>query len=206
MALDGTYTGLLASIADHLNRADISSSILDFVVITEADLNRKLHTRMTQARATLSVSSQWATVPTDFAGVLSMTNPQGQPIEFRDPDAFALVSYQNSSNAGSITDFTIAGGSFGFWPAPTSAVSVGLTYYQKLPALASNATNWLLTAHPDAYLYGSLCAAAPYLLDDDRLPVWSQLYQNVIGSIKEADRRETMSARLTPQPSSTSIV
>ena len=204
--LDGTYTGLLASIADQLSRTDLAAAIPDFVVITEADLNRKLRTRMTQARVTASVSSQFVTVPADFAGVMSMINSAGTPIEYRDPDAFALVAYQNSSNAGVISDFTITGGSFGFWPAPTTAVSVTITYYQKLPPLATNATNWLLTSHPDAYLYGALTASAPYLQADARLPIWSGLYNNVVNSLKGANKHESTAARLTPQPSPTSIV
>lgn len=33
-------------------------------------------------------------------------------------------------------------------------------------------TNWLLTSHPDIYLYGALVEAAPYLGDDPRVVVW----------------------------------
>lgn len=36
----------------------------------------------------------------------------------------------------------------------------------------SGSTNWLLTNHPDIYLYGALVEAAPYLGEDPRVEVW----------------------------------
>jgi hypothetical protein len=39
--------------------------------------------------------------------------------------------------------------------------------------LTPSITNWLLQTAPDAYLYGTLMEAAPYLHDDDRIPVWA---------------------------------
>jgi len=39
-----------------------------------------------------------------------------------------------------------------------------------------NTTNWLLTKAPDVYLYGALTHAAPFLMDDQRIPVFAQIY------------------------------
>jgi hypothetical protein len=33
-------------------------------------------------------------------------------------------------------------------------------------------TNWLLTQHPDLYLYAALVESAPYLKDDERIALW----------------------------------
>ena len=38
MALDGTYIGLKASVADFLNRADLTASIPDFIALAEAQM------------------------------------------------------------------------------------------------------------------------------------------------------------------------
>ena len=51
----------------------------------------------------------------------------------------------------------------------------------------SNTTNWLLTAHPDAYLYGSLLEAAPYLMDDARLAMWATALERVLAEIRHPD-------------------
>jgi len=48
-------------------------------------------------------------------------------------------------------------------------------------------TNWLLTAHPDVYLYGSLLEAQPYLIDDARIATWSQLFDKVVAEVRLPD-------------------
>jgi len=99
------------------------------------------------------------------------------------------------------------GSAFQFYPIPAVSQTVTMAYYQKVPGLALNPTgNWISLKHPDAYLYGALTAAAPYMQDDDRLSVWSGLYQNAIDSILAQDMGERYGARLTPQPSVLQIV
>jgi hypothetical protein len=51
--------------------------------------------------------------------------------------------------------------------------------------------NWLLTGHPDVYLYASLVETAPYLKDDSRVPVW----------MAELDRRLTLLGSSRRDPS-----
>jgi hypothetical protein len=59
-----------------------------------------------------------------------------------------------------------------------------MIYYGQIPPLAdATPTNWLLTHHPDAYLYGSLIHAAPYLGDDQRASVWASLHQSALDAI-----------------------
>ena len=45
-------------------------------------------------------------------------------------------------------------------------------------------TNWVLTSHPDVYLFGSLYQAAPYLKDDERVPVWESRYRSALDQIR----------------------
>jgi hypothetical protein len=61
---------------------------------------------------------------------------------------------------------------------PLDATALEFDYFQKIPALASVApangtqTNWLLTAHPDLYLFGSLVEAEMFGVNDERAPLW----------------------------------
>ena len=50
---------------------------------------------------------------------------------------------------------------------------------------SSNTTNFVLTNHPDLYLYASLSEAAPYLGQDERLTVWKNLYSAEIGKVRK---------------------
>ena len=90
------------------------------------------------------------------------------------------------SATGYPTAYTIVGSNLYLSPVPDSAYTLRMVYQQKVPALSSG-TNWLMTNFPAVYLYASLCAAAPYLKDDNRLPVWEQIYKESIQAVNSQD-------------------
>jgi hypothetical protein len=65
MALD-TFAGLKTTIADYLNRDDLTAIIPTFITLAEAKLNRKLRVRQMLKRATASVDSQYFAYPADW--------------------------------------------------------------------------------------------------------------------------------------------
>ena len=67
-----TYTELKASIANCLNRSDLSDEIADdFIKLTEADFNAKLRIRQMEQIDTVTIDSETETVPTGFISVRS---------------------------------------------------------------------------------------------------------------------------------------
>lgn len=198
MALDGTATGLYASVADFLNRKDLTAVVPDFVTLTEAQLNRRLRVRRMVATATATISAEYEALPTDFAGPLAVTFSDGRQLDSLDPSALAQRKWLHNSPVGEPRWFSVIGGQFQFLPAPNANFTALLTYYQRLPPLALNTTNWLLQTSPDAYLYGALTQAAPYLKDDTRIPVWGELFTSAMTDITNADRGESNGTRLTP--------
>ena len=75
-----TYTELKASLADWLNRSDLTTVIPDFIRLAEAQMERQLRTRQMIVRATASfaAAAEYGTVPDDFLEVKSIkldTNP-----------------------------------------------------------------------------------------------------------------------------------
>jgi hypothetical protein len=75
-------------------------------------------------------------------------------------------------------------------PTPDAAYTAEIVYFANLNKLsASVATNFLLTSSPDAYLYGALLQAAPYLQDDARIQVWATLYERALNDLQVADDR-----------------
>ena len=61
-----TFAELKSSIADFLNRDDLTSVIPTFIKLAEADINRNVrHWRM-ENRATAEVDSQYSAIPTDL--------------------------------------------------------------------------------------------------------------------------------------------
>ena len=90
--------------------------------------------------------------------------------------------------------YSIVGAIIEFVPPPDDTYSATLTYYQKIPDLATNSTNWLLTQWPDLYLYSTLLQAAPYLKDDDRILVWEGFVSRILSEIELDDQRAQYNA------------
>jgi hypothetical protein len=75
-------------------------------------------------------------------------------------------------------------------PLPDAAYSLELLYQSGVPPLASaDGTNWLLSNHPDAYLFGTLAEAELYIGHDERAPLWLQRREAAFASIEQADRK-----------------
>jgi len=193
-----TYTELKASLADWLNRSDLTSVIPDFISLAEAQMERQLRTRQMIVRATASfaAAAEYGTVPDDFLEVKSIkldTNPVTS-LTFQTIDSLDQLSNTTYLSSGKPLYFSVVGNQFRLLPIPDGAYTAELVYYSKLTKLsASVATNWLLTQAPDVYLYGSLLQAAPYLQDDARIQVWSSLYQAGLDQLQIADDRGSTS-------------
>lgn len=199
--LDGTAGGLYASVADFLNRQDLTATIPDFVTLAEAQMNRRLRVRRMIGTSTATIADEYESVPTDFAGELAFTLSDGRQLDYMTPDGLAQKKWQTNSPSGEPFYYSVIGDQFQFLPAPNAGFDALITYYRRIPALALNATNWLLTDNPDAYLYGALTQAAPYLVDDSRVQVWGSLFTTALADIVSASLRESGGSRLTPQPS-----
>jgi hypothetical protein len=71
------------------------------------------------------------------------------------------------------------------FPTPSTSYTAEITYYARMTALSADGdTNWLLTNHPDVYLYGSLVHTAPFLKDDARIVIWSGLLAQAMDEIE----------------------
>lgn len=197
MALS-TYTELKTTIANWLNRSDLTSEISDdFIVLTEADLNAKLRIRQMHAQTTITIDAETETVPTGFLQVRDfyiLSNGAKFPMTFISPAQMDAV--KASSTTGVPSSYTILGSTFRFAPRPDSTYSGVLNYYKKFDALtATNQTNYILTDHPAVYLYGSLFHAANFLggFDANQVQQWSQMYQTALERIELNDREDAYS-------------
>ena len=191
-----TYTELKASVADWLNRSDLTAAIPDFISLAEAQIERTLRTRQMIVRANASFNVEFGATPADFLEVrsfkLSGTNPP-TPLSFMTIDALDAESTKFTAS-GRPKFFGVVGGQFRLVPTPDTNYATELTYYAKLSKLsASVASNFILSASPDIYLYGALLQAAPYLQDDNRISVWATLYERALNDLQTADDRASTS-------------
>jgi hypothetical protein len=122
------------------------------------------------------------------------------PLQIATPDEINDLKAFHSGQDGPPRRFAVVGTSLQFWPWNGGSVAAELTYWQRLPALSAGGGNWLLSLHPDAYIYGALLQAAPYLKDDARVAVWGGLFQTVLADIVAADRIERNAAQIAMPP------
>ena len=176
------YASLKSSIADWLNRADLASVIPDFISLAEARFNRVIRVREMLTRRYTSTTDGFIAMPGGFLEAYQLQLPTSaaanaiEPLHYVGPDDMAHLKVQNLT--GMTRYYTIIDGAFELLPAPSDGnpIELHLTYYAKIPSLSEdNPTNWLLSKAPDLYLYSALSNAAPYLSNDERIPVWSQM-------------------------------
>lgn len=189
-----TIDTLTTQIAGVLNKTNLASVIPDFITNGEAVLFRRLKVRRQDRSVTYDIDSDTLATPSDFREVLSftLTDPVRR-IEYVTPDAFDSLDL----GTGEPRFYTIVGTQFLLAPTPDTAYPARIRYRQNLcPLSATNPTNWLLCEHPDAYLYAALAESAPYLRDDERLPMWEARRDRIIAEINAIEPRPTTRLRM----------
>ena len=200
MALS-TYSEIKSTIADYLNRADLTAVLPSFVTLAESKFNRELRTRDMLTRVQTTSDDEYVSLPTDFLQHYSLELDAASaqpPMDYIGPQEAKVLNAQNRT-ASTTYYYTVIDGAFEIIPAPGSDLDLRMVYYAKIPALSdSNTTNWLLTKSPDLYLYSALLEAAPYLKDDDRVQLWAAARQQVMDAMNfESERAMRSSIQLT---------
>jgi len=190
-----TYTELKTSLANWLNRSDLTTEIGDdFIKLTEADLNSKLRVRSMIAQVNITVDAETAALPTDFLQIRNFYILSGQtktPLVYTTPASMDTTS--GTSTTGLPTTFTILGDTLRFSPKPDATYTAVMNYFKKFPALSStNATNYILASHPAIYLYGSLFHAANFLggINPQQVQTWQQMYGTALERLELNDRED----------------
>lgn len=181
------YSELQSSIADFLNRSDLTAVIPTFIQLAEARMNRIIRTRKMESRTTENVSTQFVALPTDFLEYRNLQLNLSPVVVL----AYVTPQYADTLRAGSIQGrprfFTVVANQLELIPAPQETMELESVYYRRIPALSGMATsNWLIESHPDIYLYGSLVQAALYLKDDPT--VWASLFDSAVDELMQEDQ------------------
>jgi len=187
-----TYSELKTAVANSLARTDLTDNIPDFIALAEARLSRELETREQEKRATatLTASDEFISLPTDLREVRSVklnTSPN-TVLEYMSPTS--LDNNYPSAGTGKPAAYSIVGTEMKLRPVPDSGYTAEIIYIGSLSALSdSNATNTMLTRHPDAYLTGALVEAYLYLMDDQRAQLYDQKFTRIIEEIRKDEQR-----------------
>ena len=190
-----TYTELKTSLANWLNRSDLTTEIGDdFIKLTEADFNSKLRVRAMITQVNITVDEETASLPTDFLQIRDFYILSGQtkvPLVYTTPASMDTTN--GTSTSGLPTTYTILGDTIRFSPKPDATYTAVMNYYKKFSALSSSvATNYILASHPAIYLYGSLFHAANFLggINPQQVQTWQQMYATAMERLELNDRED----------------
>jgi len=186
-----TYSELQDAVKAWLARdgdADMLTRVPEFIALVEAQFNRDVRHRSMEIRGLLvpTAGNAFVTLPSDYREARSLV-VQSNPLS-----TLSYVTPQqmdtNWPNAatGIPIEYTIVGNEIKLGVIPNSATAIEITYYQTIPALGTaTPSNWMLSDHPDLYLYGSLLQAAPYLKNNADIPVWGAFYTRGMEGLKQ---------------------
>lgn len=184
-----TYSELQTAVGNWLARADLSSRIPEFIALAEATLNKRVRIRAMETRVTASISTEYLSLPTGFLEMRNFqlnTSPKTS-LNFVTPEY--IDKMWDGSNTGQPRMYTFIGGEIQLAPAPGGTYTAEMNYYKKWD-IATDLTNWLLTNHPNAYLFGALVEAEPFLKNDKRFPLWKSRFEEALSDLMKADERE----------------
>lgn len=185
-----TYASLTTAITDRTSRNDLTATILsEAIALAEAEMQRKLITLEMETKTTFSITGEYVALPTGLLEVRDFylnTSPK-TPLRYRSPD---LMSAKYGTETCRPSFYCIVGTNFRFANVPDTTYSSTLVYLQKFTPIASGTdTNWLITNHPDAYLYGACKQIAIRPKDIDSVQGYGALFDSAMSQIETATRR-----------------
>jgi len=202
-----TYQDLQASVAQWLNRTDLAAVIPDFITIAESRMAMVLRTRQMVKPVTLTQLAGTASValPTDWLewDALYMSG---------NDEALEYVTYRQWSDdldtnnySTNIATYTMDGSllyTVGAIPTGQPTVTLNATYYARMVPVATASTSsdlWLLTSHPETYLYGALVSGWQYLLDEQRAAANGGLFDAAVQTLNAKNAKALHSGSMWRQ-------
>jgi len=183
------YGELKTAVADWLDRDDLTSVIPTFIDLAHAKLNRRLRVREMIQRSTAGITTQFSNLPPDF---LELRNIQ---LNVTIPKSLEYVTIEQMDQERGLGNtarepvyYTLMGSTIEVFPTPDQSYTLELAYYKDIPTMSADSdTNWLLTKAPDAYLYGALLQASPYLQNQAETQLWGVAHETTIAELEKED-------------------
>lgn len=207
---------LQAAVIEYLARdqdTTLIARVPSFIQFFEAKINRALFARQMESRAqaqtdpSVTAEPEYIALPADFQTMrrMRLTSATGKPsLQFISGTQMDEMRAANADVSGIPQFFSIFGNEIELFPTPAAITTVEMIYRQNVPSLNANTTNWLLALAPDAYLYGALLEAAPYIKQDARIQVWGAAVQSALSDLNSLGNNSAFNAgpmqvRLTTQ-------
>lgn len=186
-----SYAELLSAVSDWADRTDIDARIPDFIGMFEDHINSDYSLAGMESTATLTQSAGKYDLPSDLAHIRSVSFVHADQTRVLKPaSSEAFDAIMPRSGSAPIAYYK-AGNSL--YIAPDNGTNLTLRYFAKLSALTeSNTSNWLLTAHPNAYLWGTLAEVFAYTRNEQDEANCRGRAEKILTSIQQKDTVNAM--------------
>ena len=193
------YTELKTAVANWLDRDDLTDRIPEFIALAEARFNRVLRLRSMEVKYTADTVAGQRNLALP-ASYIQMRNFQVNTsplttLSYVTPEIYDRV--WGGSTSGTPKFYTILANEVSLGPIPASVMEVEMLFYKKFDNLDTVTTsgypdsvNWLITNAPDIYLYGTMLEAEPFIMNDERVPLWAQALQQGVSDLQEQDNKD----------------
>ena len=187
-----TYSELKAAIATWLARSgdsDVSGNAADFIALAEAKMNRLLALRVFRGDTELTgmASSRELSLPNDFVEPYSLHLTTGT--RYRELTPRSAAHMATSETSGEPDEWAIKGTKIHLNCPCDQAHTFNFHYRQRLALSDASPTNWLLTNHPDVYLWGALLAAGIFEMDAETGVSMKALFDEAMAELGTVDGR-----------------
>lgn len=195
------YSELKTAIGSWLPRGGsaITGAAGDFITLLESRLNRwqpALRTAEVETTLAGTPGSRSIALPSDFLEPISMFRTTGGEI-YESMRPFIPGTVALDVTNGTPQAWGIDGTSIVLSCPEGQADTFAFRYRQKFALSDDTPTNWLLTQHPDAYLFGSLVEACAFMKTAPQAQLWNQRFEVAMDEITTQEARSKSIASLT---------
>ena len=193
-----TYSSLTQDLKDWMENdgTEFSNETDNFIGLAEQRIVRDIDPQAftTSAYSSFNVNDRFVTKPTDaliIRHILYLDSDSKRNFLEKKTDEFIYDYWPTSATTGTPkywtdyndTELLVA-------PTPSAALTIEMSYVQRLDTLSSsNTTNWLTINAQELLLFGSLMEACTFSKSREDLQIYTQRYKAAVDSINNQTRR-----------------
>lgn len=185
-----TFTSFLRTFLWKQNDTDLANNIDSLVVMANAELSRVLDLKRREESSTIAPTGEDFVLPSNFRHMIAVIGLQS-PMKgtFANTTASHIYEmrakgrsevgapYYHVAQDGADKVLRLVG------PFSVSNPgSIGIVYRAAIPDFAVADASWLADDYLDLYTYAVLSHTAPFLREDERLPVWQTMKSDAIAT------------------------
>jgi hypothetical protein len=201
MTFPAKYSGWISYVRDWIGADEYSDAkIAAFLDLAHIRMNREMSAYGMEKRAEIVIAESMVgqaitilDVVPDFNRVRLVSVRGIGPLDVDAINEIQISIQTNPDPGDTPMYYSIDAGSLYVYPGLGEGSIIDFFYYCKVPELSTEVdTNVFSIDHPDALLYAACLEAAPYMVEDERIPIWENKYVTAVAVANDIPNRIKM--------------